>query len=373
YVGTMTDKAAKALAKMPGVLAVAPDGVMKTAATAPSVQALSQHPGYAQLPALWGLDRIDQRGVKTDGLFHYNATGAGVTAYVVDTGVKSAHIEFGGRVRHDKHYDAYRAATDAAYGEDCDGHGTHVAGTIGGQTFGVAKQVSIVSVRVLDCTGYGLASNIVKGIDWMTADHQAGVPAVANMSFGGSANSAIDAAVQKAIADGITVVAAAGNGGVLGAGADACGSSPARVKDVITVGASDATDKKPSWSNYGSCVDVFAPGANIVSADGAGTDNAAWKQLSGTSMSSPHTAGVAALILSAVPTATPADIGKAVTDVATTGLPTGSKTTAPKLLYAPYDLAPNVLPAAGAPAPPPAPGPAPAPAPCSGFLACLLG
>ena len=375
YVGAMSDKAAKALAQVPGVLAVAPDGVMSADAVPPeTTQNLSDHPAYSGLPAIWGLDRIDQTARPTNGTYRYNMTASDVTAYVLDTGVKSTHVEFaGGRVRAAGGYDGYRTGTDPEYGEDCEGHGTHVAGILGGKTFGVAKQAKIVSVRVLDCTGNGLASTIVKGIDWMTNDHQPGVPAVANLSFGGGANAAIDAAVKQAIGDGITVAVAAGNGGILGSGQDACASSPARLPEAITVGATDANDKKPSWSNYGPCVDVFAPGANIVSA-GAASDSA-WLQQSGTSMAAPHAAGVAALLLSADSDATPSEIAQALTGVATPGVVTGSKTTNPKLLYAPWNLESGVLPTAGAPAPAPAPGPAPAPtpAPCSGFLGCLLG
>jgi subtilisin family serine protease len=236
----------------------------------------------------------------------------------------------------------------------------------------VAKQVTIVSVRALDCSGYGLASNIVKGLDWAITDHGDG-PAVANLSLGGSANDAIDAAVKRAVADGITVAVAAGNGSILGGGTDACGSSPARVPEAVTVGASDVNDKKPSWSNYGQCVDLYAPGANIVSADGSGSDNSAWKQLSGTSMASPHVAGVAALLLSAVPTATPAKIRDSLVSISTTGAPTGTNATPARLLFEPSNLVAGTLPSAGAPAPAPAPSPTPAPKPCSGLLGCLLG
>lgn len=306
YVGSMTDRAAKALASTPGVLAVAPDTPVRVVEeTAPATtQLLATSPGYANLPAIWGLDRIDHRAdaPRLDGAYRYNATAPQVTAYVIDTGVRKTHQEFGDRVRAG--FDAYRPKTDPAFAQDCDGHGTHVAGTLGGQTFGVAKNVEIVSVRVMDCAGSGLASNIVKGIDWVTGDHQPGEAAVANLSFGGATNAAIDAAVKRSIADdgGITFVVAAGNGSLLGSGKDACTVSPARVPEAVTVGATDSVDKRASFSNYGKCVDVFAPGKGVVSAyGGSASTDSSWKQLSGTSMAAPHAAGVAALILSIAP------------------------------------------------------------------------
>jgi subtilisin family serine protease len=347
YVGVMTPASAKLLARTAGVRAVAPDTPVTTSADAP-VATTQDLPAS---PSLWGLDRIDQKPLPLNRRYSYNAIGSGVTAYVVDTGVKSGHAEFGGRVRRAPDYDAYRPAGDAAYGEDCDGHGTHVAGTLGGRAYGVAKGVEIVSVRVLDCDGSGYVSDIVAGLGWMIADHQAGQPAVANLSLGSSRNSAFDAAVQKAIDDGITVAVAAGNGGTFG-GQDACSVSPARVPQAITVGATDANDRKASWSNYGSCVDIFAPGNGIVSADGAAAGDTAWAQMSGTSMASPHVAGVAALILSAVPGAAPANVRDALVAVSTAGKVTSSKTTNPKLLFAPSNIVPGELPALVAPTPP---------------------
>jgi subtilisin family serine protease len=353
YVGSMSDSAARALAAMPGVLAVAPDIKLTTFDTpARTTQQLTDHPLYGTLPPIWGLDRIDQRSRSLDKAYSYNMTGAGVTAYIVDTGVAPNHVEFatqaGTRVQPaPRRFDAYRPAGDPQYGEDCDGHGTHVAGTLGGRTFGVAKDVSIVSVRVLDCEGSGYISDIVKGIDWMIADHTGG-PAVANMSFGGGTNSAIDAAVNRAIDDGIAVAVAAGNDG-----RNACSYSPARVPRALTVGATDSNDKKASFSNYGSCLDLFAPGTSILSSyGGTGSATTAWALLSGTSMATPHVAGVAALILSAVPGAAPSQVGSALASVATTGVVTSSSTTSPRLLYEPSDLAPNTLPSGGGTVPP---------------------
>ena len=341
YTGTMTAAAAKALARTPGVLAVAPDTKVTTFDVPPPP--IKQN--VASSPAVWGLDRIDQRARPLDGFYTYNMTGRGVTAYIVDTGVKSNHVEFGDRVQpQPRRFDAYPSSDPAQYGEDCDGHGTHVAGTLGGHTFGVAKEVTFVSVRVLDCEGSGYISDIVDGINWMIGDHAAGTPAVANMSFGGGTNSAIDAAVNNAIADGITVAIAAGNGNAFG-GQNACNTSPARVARAITVGATDSSDRKAGFSNYGSCVDVFAPGVNIVSSYGAtGSAPTATAQMSGTSMATPHVAGVAALILSAVGGATPAQVSSALVSVATTGVVTSSSTTNPKLLYEPSDLVPGQLP-----------------------------
>ena len=339
YVATMTPSAAKVLARTSGVLAVAPDAKVTTFDEVP--QAGTQT--LPASPAIWGLDRIDQVSLPLNRAYRYNMKATDVTAYVIDTGVKSTHAEFGGRVRTGRDFDAYRVSTDAQYGEDCDGHGTHVAGTLGGQTYGVAKQVTIVSVRVLDCSGSGYVSDIVEGIEWMIADHEAGTPAVANISLGGSRNSAMDAAVGRAIGDGITVAVAAGNGGTFG-GQDACSTSPGRVPEAVTVGATDTGDRKTSWSNYGSCVDIFAPGNGIVSANGAASSNTAWTQMSGTSMAAPHVAGVAALMLAAVPGATPGKIRDALVAVATAGKVTSAKTTSPKLLHSPSNLVAGELP-----------------------------
>ena len=278
--------------------------------------------------ATWGLDRIDQReklptSGPTNG-FTYNASGSGVTAYIIDTGIQFGHREFGGRATP-----GYDAFTDGRNGEDCDGHGTHVAGTVGGATYGVAKNVQLVSVRVLDCTGSGSWSGVIAGIEYVTGHHAA--KSVANMSLGGPASAAVDQAVSNSIADGVTYVVAAGNGNQGGVGQDACKYSPARVPGAITVGATDKTDTKSGWSNYGKCVDWFAPGVGIVSAQMGGISVG----MSGTSMASPHTAGVVALYLSTVPAAAPAAVSSTLATATTKNVvkSAGKGTTSPNLLF----------------------------------------
>lgn len=258
-----------------------------------------------QSNATWGIDRVDQRTLPLSSTFSYSNTGAGVTAYVIDTGIRSTHAEFGGRVVQ---------GTDTVDGsvpaDDCNGHGTHVAGTVGGTTYGVAKGVTLVAVRVLNCAGSGTISGVIAGIDWVTGNHQPGQPAVANMSLGGSASNALDTAVRNSIADGVSYAIAAGN-----SSANACNFSPARVADAMTIGATDQTDRRASFSNRGRCVDWFAPGVGITSAWSTG--NTAVNTISGTSMATPHTAGVAALYLQSAPTAAPAAVRAALSDLTT--------------------------------------------------------
>lgn len=209
-----------------------------------------------QSPVTWGLDRIDQRTLPLTNSYTYNQTGAGVTAYVIDTGIRISHTQFGGRAT------SGTDTIDGGSADDCNGHGTHVAGSIGGSTYGVAKSVQLVAVRVLNCQGSGTTSGVIAGIDWVTSNHQAGHPAVANMSLGGGASTALDNAVNNSITDGVTYAVAAGNGNALGQAANACNYSPARVPAAITVSATDSTDGKPSWANIGTCVDLFAPGGD---------------------------------------------------------------------------------------------------------------
>ena len=264
-----------------------------------------------QTGATWGLDRIDQRKLPLSTTFGYTNTGAGVTAYVIDTGIRLSHSEFGGRARS-----GWDFVDDDSDANDCNGHGTHVAGTVGGTTYGVAKGVALVAVRVLDCGGSGLFSDVIAGIDFVTADHQPGAPAVANMSLGGGANMAVDLAVQNSIADGVAYAVAAGN-----SNSSACQFSPARVPEAMTVGASTSTDAKASFSNWGSCMDWFAPGQAITSA--WSTSDSATNTISGTSMASPHTAGVAALYLQSFPAASPATVQRALGSAATSKRITG--------------------------------------------------
>ncbi|MFG2769262.1 S8 family peptidase [Streptomyces sp. NPDC048350] len=296
FSASMSQARAAALASDPRVAYVEQNATVRMADTQPG--------------ATWGLDRIDQRDLPLSTTYRYDTTASNVTAYIIDTGIRTSHSEFGGRAT---------VGTDTVgggqNGQDCQGHGTHVAGTVGGAKYGVAKDAKLVAVRVLDCNGSGTTAGVIAGVDWVTAN--AVKPAVANMSLGGGANTSLDDAVKRSIASGVTYAVAAGNGNFLGLPARACNHSPARVPEAITVGATDSADKRASFSNYGTCVDLFAPGVSITSAWKDG--DTATNTISGTSMAAPHTAGAAALYLSANPTATPAQVSTALVNNATDG------------------------------------------------------
>jgi subtilisin family serine protease len=254
-------------------------------------------------PPSYGLDRVDQRDLPLNGKYTFSTNAANVNAYIIDTGIRTTHTDFGNRARV-----GTDTVGDGRNGQDCNGHGTHVAGTVGGSQFGLAKNVNLFAVRVLDCNGSGSNAGVIRGVDWVTQN--AKKPAVANMSLGGGASAALDNAVKKSIASGVTYAVAAGN-----ESQNACNVSPSRLPDAITVGATDSRDNKASYSNFGTCLDIFAPGSAIVSA--AISSNTARATLSGTSMASPHVAGAAALVLAKNPGFTPKQVRDALVASAT--------------------------------------------------------
>ena len=282
--------------------------------------------GYIELSATqtgatWGLDRVDQRDLPLNGSYIYTPLAANVRAYIIDSGIRAGHTQFGSRL-----LSGYSAINDGRGTNDCNGHGTHVAGTVGGTTWGVAKQVRLVPVRVFGCSGGSSNSTIIAGIDWVRANRV--LPAVANMSLGGPASSATDTATNNPISSGVTVVVAAGNDN----GANACNYSPARVANAVTVGSSTRTDARSSFSNIGSCVNIFAPGSAITSA--WHTSTSASNSISGTSMASPHVAGAAALYLTNNPSASPATVRNWLYSNATTNRLSGVGSGSPnRLLY----------------------------------------
>jgi subtilisin family serine protease len=300
----MSEADAEAMSQDYRVLFVEEDGVMTADAT--------------QTNPPWGLDRIDQRNRPLSGTYTYNWTGSGVRAYIIDTGIRTAHTQFGGRASNV--FDAF-----GGNGQDCNGHGTHVAGTVGGSTYGVAKSALLRGVRVLNCGGSGSTSGVIAGVDWVRQNHIA--PAVANMSLGGGASTALDNAVNNLSNAGVPIAVAAGN-----SNANACNYSPSRAVNAITTGSTTSSDARSSFSNFGTCLDIFAPGSSILSA--WYTSNTATATLSGTSMASPHVAGVAALYKQANPSASATTVRNAIVNNATTGVVSNAGSGSPnRLLY----------------------------------------
>jgi aqualysin 1 len=334
----MTATAAEALARDPRVKYVEQDSEVRAVETQPN--------------ATWGLDRVDQRNLPLSGTYTYNFNGSGVNAYIIDTGIRKTHQDFGGRARH-----GFTSINDGRGSDDCNGHGTHVSGTVGGGTWGVAKNVTLWAVRVLDCSGSGSNSGVIAGVDWVTGNRA--TPAVANMSLGGGISSALDDAVRRSITAGVTYAIAAGN-----SNANACNYSPARVAQALTVGSTTSTDARSSFSNYGTCLDLFAPGSSITSA--WNTSDTATNTISGTSMATPHVAGAAALYLAENPGASPATVASGIVGSATPGKVGNPGSGSPNLLL--YTLF------GGAPPPPPPPPPEDPPCTnCEHYVGSLSG
>lgn len=327
FAARLPDGAVEAIRRNPNVALVEQDATVSLNETISS-------PPIRQANPTWGLDRVDQRSPAVDGSYAYQYGAAGVHAFVIDTGILPTHVDFGGRVAA-----GYTAIADGRGSVDCNGHGTHVAGTIGGATWGVAKNVTLVPVRVLDCAGSGSFSGVIAGVDWV-ASQTSKRPAVANMSLGGGYYAPVNQAVAGAVAKGVVMAVAAGNENT-----DACTRSPASEPSAITVGATQkgsTNDPRASYSNYGSCLDLFAPGTSITSTWHTGTS--ATNTISGTSMATPHVAGVVALALAANPQASPQGVLDFLIANSTQGTVGGAGTGSPNRLV--YSMA------AGAPSSP---------------------
>jgi subtilisin family serine protease len=312
FAATIPAAAVEAIRRNPKVAYVEQDAVVTTTATT------------TQSGATWGLDRIDQRLRPLNGSYSYENTGAGVYAYIIDTGILGSHVEFTGRMAP-----GYTAINDGLGTSDCDGHGTHVAGTTAGTVYGVAKGATVIPVRVLDCSGSGTWTGVIAGVDWVAGQKKslalASTPMVANMSLGGGASASVDAAVANAVTAGVVMVVAAGNDN-----RNACNFSPARTASAITVGATTSSDARASYSNFGSCLDLFAPGSSITSAWIGGTS--ATETISGTSMASPHVAGAVALLLQTNPTATVSQLTSTLLANTTSNVVTSAGTGSPNRL-----------------------------------------
>jgi len=308
FVVNMPEGRLQALAKDPRVAFIEADRTIELNTT--------------QSNATWSIDRTDQRDLPLDQLYTYDTDASNVNVYIIDTGIRKSHADFAGRA-----ISGFSAINDRNGTNDCNGHGTHVAGTVGSATYGIAKQATLYAVRVLDCNGSGSLSGVIAGIDWVTNNRIA--PAVANLSLGGGASRALDNAVRNSIAAGVTYTVAAGNDNI-----DACTESPSRVDEALTVGASTSTDRRSSFSNWGACVDVFAPGSSITST--WSSSDRAINTISGTSMAAPLVAGVAALYLANNPTASPSEVFSAIVSNASTGRLSNAGSRSPnRLVYSP--------------------------------------